>query len=92
MLRSSIVLHAFGQVKVAAKSVPDHLTSTAAAELAPSGLTGLTGLPAFELDLFLRRAREAGVSAGEYLSFAPSFLLTFYGLLATYVAIIIQTV
>ncbi len=57
------------------------------------GLASVCSSPALasELNAFLSSRDDGGVAAGRYLFFSPSFLLSFYGILATYVAIMVQS-
>ena len=45
-----------------------------------------------EVNFVLSMVDEVGISAGGYLYFSKAFLLSFYSILATYIAILIQSV
>ena len=85
-----MVLYAFGRVQEFGQAMRGLLLleSGAACVAAADGDPALVG----QLGLFLDSAGGTGVAAGQYLFFSPSFLLSFYGILVTYVAVIVQTV
>ena len=45
-----------------------------------------------EVNAVLATVDDITISAGGYVSFTKGFLLSFYGILATYIALLIQTV
>ena len=85
-VRGTLVLWGFGRVRVSAGL----LRSSLLTEIGVGGAVGDDAGLAAEVCAFLA-ADDPGVAAGRFLFFSPSFLLSFYGILATYVAIMIQS-
>jgi len=85
-VRCTLVLHFFGQVSVSVKAIRDILLIDVGVE----SISTDSGLMR-EVTLFVGRADEVCVSAGNYLFFSTSFLLSFYGILTTYIAVLVQS-
>lgn len=86
--RGSLVFTAFGNVRSEADRMRSALLlDLGAATDLPARDSGL----AREVELFLRVLEDAYVQAGPYLSCTHGFLFSFYGILATYIAILYQS-
>ncbi len=85
LVRSSIVLYAFGAVRESCEEMKRILLS----ELPLSNLAEWTTK---EIVLFVSQLDDVYVSAGSYVYFSKGFLISFYGILVTYVTISAQSV
>ena len=45
-----------------------------------------------EVNFFLATLNDVGLSAGGYIYFSKGFLLSFYGILVTYIAVLVQSI
>ena len=84
--RATAVLWVFGQVKTAAGDIRHLMVREIGLDRFYSDASLMT-----EVGIFLREVEDVAVSAGNYLYFTPSFLLSFYGVLITYLAVLIQS-
>ncbi len=81
------MLHAFGQVKAEALRMRYILLIEMGLEVVSDDGPLMTELP-----FFLQQVDDANVSAGNYLFFSPSFVVSFYGILTTYIAVMVQSI
>lgn len=85
-IRSTIVLHHFGRVGTAGSAIKGALLHDVEIEDCDAGTVA-------QLSIFFSQINcgTCNVAAGEYYSFTPGLLLTFYGILATYIAVMAQS-
>ena len=84
-----MVLNSFGNVREAAMDTKDllHLNVGLLDELRKYDPSIVS-----EVHIFTSRLDTINISAGPYFSCTHNFLISFYGILATYIAILIQSI
>lgn len=87
LVRSTVVLYVFGAVQLTASKIRKIVVM----DIGLQNLSHDTSLMS-EVMIFLGQVDKIAVSAGSYLWFSPSFLLSFYGVLITYIAVMLQSI